>query len=81
MDVQLPSKRTQFRIGKIFISIRCGHKIAVIISVKAYYVTLVPTGLNLLLYIIDTIIIHRKYIEFGELLIIISVISCRYYYY
>ena len=32
-------------------------------DVEAYYVTLVPTGLNLLLYIIDTIIIHRKDIE------------------
>ena len=66
MDVLLPSKRAQFGIGKFFFNFH--HKVSLIVHfyVEAYYVTLVPTGLNVLLYIIDTVIIHRKDIECNE---------------
>ena len=64
MDVLLPSKRTQFRIGNFFFQFSPQDVVVIIhFDVEAYYVTLVPTGLNFLLYIIDTIIIHRKDIE------------------
>ena len=51
--------------GSVSFFVNVHHKVSLIIHfyVEAYYVTLLPTGLNLLLYIIDTIIIHRKDIE------------------
>ena len=63
MDVLLPSKRAQFGIGKFFFNFHHKMSLAIHFYVEAYYVTLVPTGLNLLLYIIDSIIIYRKGIE------------------